>query len=58
VLLVTANDSLSEEEIAHKGFCGIVHKPYSVVVLETALKAALAKCCGQNCGSTSTLTKV
>ncbi len=58
VLLVTANDSLTEEEIAHKGFCGVVHKPFSVAVLETALKAAAGKSCGHGCGSASTLAKV
>jgi CheY-like chemotaxis protein len=47
VLFVTANESLSGEAALHKGFCGVIRKPFSITELESALVAAMEK---KNCG--------
>lgn len=40
VLLATGSGSLSLEEAAQNGFCGMVHKPFAMTALQSALDTA------------------
>lgn len=40
VLLATGSGSLSLEEAAHSGFCGMVQKPFAMTALQSALDTA------------------
>jgi CheY-like chemotaxis protein len=40
ILLATGNGIINEEEAGQRGFCGLLHKPFSPAALREAVKAA------------------